>query len=81
VRYHEAGRYILERDHVILDSSFGPISVKRVRYPHGEVRLVPEFDVCRRIALERGLPLRTVYDTVARDAAERKITGKQGDVA
>ena len=81
VRYHEAGRYILERDHVILDSSFGPISVKRIRYPEGEVRLVPEFDVCQRIALEKGMPLRRVYETVARDAIERKITGKQGDVA
>jgi len=81
VRYHEAGRYILERDHVTLDSSFGPIAVKRIRYPQGEVRLVPEFDVCRRIALETGLPLRSVYDTVAREAAERRITGKQVDAA
>jgi pyridinium-3,5-bisthiocarboxylic acid mononucleotide nickel chelatase len=81
VRYHEVSRYILERDNVTIDSSFGPISMKRVSYPQGEVRLVPEFDVCRLIALERGLPLRTVYDTIIRDACERKITGKQGDVA
>jgi uncharacterized protein (TIGR00299 family) protein len=81
VRYHEAGRYILERDHVTLDSSFGPIAVKRIRSPQGEVRLVPEFDVCKRIALERGMPLRRVYETVARDAVERKITEKQGHVA
>jgi hypothetical protein len=81
VRYHEAGRYILERDHVTLDSSFGPIPVKRIRSPQGEVRLVPEFDVCKRIALERGMPLRRVYETVARDAVERKITERQDHVA
>ena len=70
VRYHEAGRFILERDQALLESSFGPILVKRIRYPQGEVRLAPEFEVCKRIALEKGLPLRNVYDTVAREAAE-----------
>ncbi len=70
VRYHEAGRFILERDQVLLESSFGSICVKRIRYPEGEVRLVPEFEVCRRIAIEKKIPLRTVYDTVTREAAE-----------
>ncbi len=81
VRYHEAGRFILERDHVTLESSFGPVSVKRIRTPGKEVRLVPEFEVCRRIALERGLPLRRVYDTVAREAIEAKVKGQPGDAA
>lgn len=69
VRYHEANRYLLERDQVTIESSFGRIPVKRVRYPRGEVRCVPEYEVCRRIALEKGLPLRIVYDVVAREAA------------
>jgi hypothetical protein len=69
VRYHAAKRYLLERDQVTIESSFGRIPVKRVRYPRGEVRCVPEYEVCRRIALEKGLPLRIVYDVVAREAA------------
>ncbi len=69
VRYHVANRYLLERDQVTIESSFGRIPVKRVRYPRGEVRCVPEYEVCRRIALEKGLPLRIVYDVVAREAA------------
>jgi uncharacterized protein (TIGR00299 family) protein len=73
VRYHEAGRYLVERDVFTLDSSFGPIPVKRIRYPQGEVRLVPEYDACKRIALEKAIPLRTVYDVVAREAAEGKL--------
>jgi uncharacterized protein (DUF111 family) len=60
VRYHAAGRYLLERDVFTFDSSFGPIPVKRIRYPQGEVRLVPEYDACKRIALEKAIPLRTV---------------------
>jgi hypothetical protein len=71
VRYHEAGRYVVERDVLSFESSFGPIAVKRIRYPHGEVRLAPEYDVCKRIALEKSVPLRTVYEIVAREAAER----------
>lgn len=70
VRYHEAGRYVLERDILSFESSFGPIPVKRIHYPQGEVRLVPEYEVCKRIALEKLIPLRTVYDIVAREAAE-----------
>jgi uncharacterized protein (DUF111 family) len=31
---------------------------------------VPEYEVCRKIALEKDIPLRTVYDTLARQAAE-----------
>jgi len=80
VRYHEAGRYILERDHVILTH---PSAHFREAYPlpSGGSQVGSEFDVCKRIALEKGIPLRRVYDTVVRDAIERKITGKQGDVA
>lgn len=69
VRYYEADRYLLERDHVTMDSSFGRIPVKRIRYPQGEVRYVPEYEVCRRIALEKGVALRAVYETVSKEAA------------
>jgi uncharacterized protein (TIGR00299 family) protein len=71
VRYHEAGRYFVERDLITFESSFGPVAVKRIRYPQGEVRIVPEYDVCKQIALAKQIPLRTVYDTVVREAAER----------
>jgi len=73
VRCYEAGRYLLERDNITMDSSFGPISVKRIRYPGGEVRHVPEYEVCRRIALEKGLLLRTVYEVVSKEASEQAV--------
>lgn len=71
VRYYGADRYLLERDQATIDSSFGRIPVKRIRYPGGEVRYAPEYEVCRRIALEKGVPLRTVYDAVSREASEQ----------
>jgi uncharacterized protein (TIGR00299 family) protein len=76
LRYYEANRFLLERDHVTLDSAFGRIALKRIRYPGGEVRYVPEYEVCRRIALEKGVPLRSVYDTVSREAAAKGIEGE-----
>jgi hypothetical protein len=73
VRYYEAGRYLLERGHDTMDSPYGRIQVKRIRYPGGEVRYAPEFEVCRRIAREKAIPLRTVYDSVSKAASEKSL--------
>ena len=71
VRYYKATRRILVREQLTIQTSFGKVRVKRVRDPDGRERLVPEFDVCRKIALKRDLPLRVVYDTIAREAAKK----------
>ncbi len=68
VRHYEAGRRVLPREIVTVETRFGPIPVKRVRRPGNAACHVPEYEVCRRIAIERNLPLREVYDTVLREA-------------
>ncbi|MFO7707793.1 MAG: nickel pincer cofactor biosynthesis protein LarC [Desulfobacterales bacterium] len=68
VRHYEAGRHVLAREIVTVETSFGPIPVKRVSRPPHPAHHVPEYEVCRRIALERNLPLRRVYETVLREA-------------
>ncbi len=74
VRYHEAGRFVAEREAVRLKTAaFGEVVVKRIRYPSGEARLVPEYEVCKRIAQEKGLPLRAVYEAIVRDAAPPNV--------
>ena len=73
VRYYQATRKILAREHLTIQTSFGEIQVKRIKDPDGSERLVPEYDVCREIALKRDLPLRVVYDTIAKEAAESEI--------
>jgi uncharacterized protein (TIGR00299 family) protein len=70
VRYYESNRRLLWRDNLDLKTVYGTISVKRVKDPQGNVRIVPEYEVCRKIALEKDIPLRTVYDTLARQATE-----------
>ena len=71
VRFYKATRKILAREQLTIRTSFGEIRVKRVKDADGSERLVPEFDVCREIALKRDLPLRVVYDTIAREAAKK----------
>jgi uncharacterized protein (TIGR00299 family) protein len=71
VRYYNAARKLLAREQLTIQTSFGDIQVKRVKNPDGGERLVPEYDVCRKIALKRNLPLRVVYETIAKEVAER----------
>jgi uncharacterized protein (TIGR00299 family) protein len=69
VRYYRAARKLLAREKLMIETSFGKIQVKRVKDPDGGERLIPEYDVCREIALKQNLPLRVVYETIAREAA------------
>jgi uncharacterized protein (TIGR00299 family) protein len=70
VRFYEARRQVLVRDKLMIPSSFGEIAVKRIKDPMGNTRLVPEYDVCKKIALEKKIPLRRVYDTITAQAAK-----------
>jgi len=68
VRHYGMQRSKLVRAIVTVDTVYGPVPVKRITDPDGRTRAVPEYDVCRKIALEKNLPVRVVYDTVAREA-------------
>jgi uncharacterized protein (TIGR00299 family) protein len=68
VRVREVSRYEAERDVLEFESSLGPASVKVKRLPGEAPRVAPEYEVCRRIAQERGLALAEVYRVVAAEA-------------
>jgi len=69
VRYYRSQRRLLWRDQLKIKTTYGVIPVKRIEDPRGNIRLVPEYEVCRQIALEQNIALRLVYETVAREAA------------
>jgi hypothetical protein len=69
VRVRDVSRYEAERDVLEFESSLGPAAVKVKRLPGEAPRVAPEYEVCRRIAQERGLPLAEVYRIVAAEAA------------
>jgi uncharacterized protein (TIGR00299 family) protein len=74
VRYYKAVRRLLFREPYTVHTSLGEIEVKRVKDPDGGIRLIPEYEVCRKIALQRKLPLRVVYATIVKEAAENDMT-------
>jgi len=68
VRYYDAHRRILSRELRDIQTTFGTVQVKCITYPDGRIRMVPEYEVCKRIALKEGLPIQSVYDTISREA-------------
>ncbi len=62
VRRQPVERRCLERTSEVVDTPYGPISVKVARLPGGSSKRAPEFEDCKRAALAHGVPLRKVYD-------------------
>ncbi|MFC1857784.1 nickel pincer cofactor biosynthesis protein LarC [Thermodesulfobacteriota bacterium] len=71
LRYYDATRSLLRRDHVEIDTPFGKIQVKRVYDRDGNVRIVPEYEVCKDIALQKKVPLKSVYETIIKSSSSQ----------
>jgi uncharacterized protein (TIGR00299 family) protein len=63
VRRHTAVRSKLHREAVTVDTPFGPVKAKK-GWREGVEVVTPEYEDCARIAREKGVPLRAVYDAV-----------------
>ena len=68
VRVRPVARYEAERAVVEIDTSLGRVQVKVKRIGGRDIGVSPEYESCRRIALEKGLPLKDVYGVVQREA-------------
>ena len=64
VRFYEMERCLLSRESVTLQTQFGEVKGKKIRSPGGETRMVPEFEDCRTLALEKGIPIRKAYEQI-----------------
>jgi uncharacterized protein (TIGR00299 family) protein len=67
-------RVVLPREERSVDTPWGSVRVKVARAPDGTTNLAPEFEDCRRIARERGVPLKVVHQA-ALAAAVRSDAG------
>ena len=54
-------RTVLPREERTVETPYGAVRVKIARAPDGTVNVAPEFDDCRRLATERGVPLKVVH--------------------
>jgi len=66
VRRWQACRHKLERRPHSVETTFGPIEGKLAVLPEGGVSFSPEFEACRRIATEKNVPLKDVYEAAMR---------------
>jgi uncharacterized protein (TIGR00299 family) protein len=73
VRYYEVKRAKLERKTVTIKTSCGQVQAKVVIHPDGTERVAPEYEACKKIALEKNIPVRIVYDTVMAELSSGTI--------
>jgi len=67
IRKYKVVRTILSREFKEVDSQFGKIKVKIGRY-NGDIKsFSPEYEDCKRIAEERGIPLKQVYSIISKE--------------
>jgi pyridinium-3,5-bisthiocarboxylic acid mononucleotide nickel chelatase len=64
VRYYYAKRRMLGREKIVIKTVYGDIAAKRITELDGSPRIVPEYEICKKIALEKNLPIRIVYDSI-----------------
>lgn len=65
VRFGYTQRKVLKRASLEVDSPWGRIKVKKVVQQDGSSLFLPEYEECKKIALESGLPLREIFSWVA----------------
>lgn len=65
VRVSYVERRTLPRAMRSIDSPWGPMPVKEILQRDGTARIFPEYEICRSIAMEQGLPLHVVMEWVA----------------
>lgn len=72
VRLAEWDRFVLERESIRIDTELGRARVKVIHGPEGRTDYSPEYDDCKRIARERGLPLREVVTYLTAQARSQR---------
>jgi uncharacterized protein (TIGR00299 family) protein len=74
IRTTRADRTVLRRTTGTLETDLGPLQVKLSRLPRMDGwRVHPEYEICRRLAQEKGIPLRSVYAAVRRAASRADL--------
>jgi uncharacterized protein (TIGR00299 family) protein len=64
VRYYEVDRVKLTQKLADVVTKYGKIRVKQITGPDGRVSVAPEYEACKSIALEKGIPIQEVYRAV-----------------
>ena len=78
IRTRSVERYVAERRNLEMETALGTVRVK-VKYLEGApVSAAPEYEDCRLLALEAGIPLQDVYQRLAAEAHRRYVETAAG---
>ena len=61
IRRSYVERYALPRSFQIVETPYGQVRVKTAEYSPGKKRSAPEYDDCRKLAIQHGVPVLLVY--------------------
>jgi uncharacterized protein (TIGR00299 family) protein len=67
IRVRPVSRHVAQREIIEIDSTLGHVRAKVKRYSGDILAVSPEYDDCRRIALERNMPFPEVYRVVDKE--------------
>jgi pyridinium-3,5-bisthiocarboxylic acid mononucleotide nickel chelatase len=71
LRWRLENKVALEREFVEAETAWGKVRIKVARWPSGEIaNASPEYEVCRNIAHQHGIPLKLVMQDAMRAYAE-----------
>jgi uncharacterized protein (TIGR00299 family) protein len=74
VRYFPVQRLVLPRTVEEVQTPYGIVRVKIATGPDGHRNLAPEYDDCRRAAVEHRMPIKLVYQAALVAAAQRDLS-------
>ena len=74
VRTRPVERYIAQRESVQMETDLGVISVKIKSLDGVPVGVAPEYEDCRRVSLESGVPYQDVYHRAMAEARQRFLS-------
>ncbi len=64
VKFFNAKRTVLERKLIEIDTCFGKMQAKEIIGIDGVAKNIPEYEECRKIAIEKNIPIKDVYEKI-----------------
>ncbi len=68
IRSYPVDRLSLRREQQEVQTKYGSVRVKVAYRPNGQINCAPEYDDCKRLAQEKNVALRLVYEAALQDA-------------
>jgi uncharacterized protein (DUF111 family) len=72
IRTFDFRKDTLAREFGKLNTVYGEVTVKRSFYKGKEVSIKPEYEECRRIASEKDIPVKEVYNNIMALLTQKK---------